>query len=383
MNFDLAPYLEPFDLTPKQIQRIARLVNSRLRWWGFDDTDLAQRVAIIAAPGQLSRLTPEAIELLRRCRNRVWAFQNGPDDRFGISRRTFGQLFRQLLKINLIVEGDARQKLNGSKNVAQLTALLQERSLPTKGLKETLVDRLIENLSPEELGHLVADVTLFVATQAGNEALRVLNELSITLGGAIRKALAENRAQIDAQLPSIPEKLPPDLREVYTEEEWEEIRVLPNQRQEVAPSLPAARYTHPEGDKLPEPNWCRVDKDHLTAKERRAVYVNALVAITNLAAPGFVILSDRSDTDRYVQFTETYFEAAGGYWQQQCPLSAEQRRALLEAGLQEPDDTQNFWTNYSDRTLEEMAALIEKCFVILGSSPDFGLHIEFDDGALS
>lgn len=383
MDFDLAPHLEPFDLTSKQIQRIARLLKSRLRWWGLDDTDLALRVAIIAAPGQLSKLTPEAIELLRRCQNRVWAFQNRPDDHFGISRRTFGQLFRQLLKLDLIVEGDARQKLSGSKNVTQLRALLQERDLPTKGLKEALVDRLVENLGQEELSHLVANVTLFTATQAGHEALRVLNGLSVTLGGAIWKALADNRARIDAQLPPVPEKLPPDLKEVYTEKEWEEIRALPNQRQEATRLPPAARYTHPEGAEMPTPNWYRVDKDQLTAEERHAVYVDALVAITNLAAPGFVILSDQSDTDRYVQFTEAYFEAAGGYWQQECPLSAEQRRALLEAGLQEPEDAQNFWTNYSGRTLEEMAALIEKCFIILGSSPDFGLHIEFDDGALS
>ena len=382
MDFDLAPYLESFDLTPKQIQKIARLLKSRLRWWGFDDTNLTMRLVIIAAPGKLSKLTPEAIELLKRCQDRVWAFQRDVKGLFGISRRTYGQLFGQLLKLGLIAEGDIRQKLTGSKNVSQLKTLLQERGLPTKGNKNVLVDRLVENLSPEELSHLVANVTLFTATEAGHEGLRVLNELSIKLGGAIWKALAENRTQIDAQMPPIPEKLPPDLREVYTEKEWEEIRALPNQRQEATQSPSAVRYTHPEGPGLPTPNWYRVDKDHMTAEERRAVYVDALVVIRNLAAPGFVILSDRSDADRYVQFTEAYFEAAGGYWQQPRHLSLEQRRVLLEAGLQEPDDTQSFWTHYDELSLGEMVTLIERCFVVLGAPPDFGLQVKFDDGAL-
>ncbi|QLQ06258.1 MAG: hypothetical protein HZY76_09555 [Anaerolineae bacterium] len=124
MNLDLVPYLEPFDLTSKQIERIDRLLTSRLHWWGIDDTDLALRVAIIAAPGQLTKLSPEAFELLERCQNRVWAFHNKPDDHFGISRRTFGQLFCLLLKLDLIVEGNTRQKLSSSKKVTQLRSLL-------------------------------------------------------------------------------------------------------------------------------------------------------------------------------------------------------------------------------------------------------------------
>lgn len=382
MDFNLTPYLGPFNLTPKQIQKITRLVKSRLRWWGVDDTDLALRVAIIAAPGKLTKLTPDAIELLKRCQSRVWAFQRNANERFGISRRTYGQLFGQLLALNLIAEGDARQRLNGSKNVSQLRLLLQDRGLSTKGTKDVLIDRLLESLGQGELGELVADVTLFRATEAGEEALRIINDLSIRLGGAIRVAILENKAQIDAQLPAIPEKLPADMREVYTEEEWEEIRALSSRSQEKVSSAPAARYAHPQYSDLPIPDWYRVDQEHMTTDERRALYVDALVAITNLDTPGFVILSDRSDADRYVQFTEAHFEAAGGYWQKQQSLSPEQKCALLEAGLQEADDTQNFWTNYGEQSLEEMVALIEKCFVVLGASPDFGLQVEFDDGAL-
>lgn len=386
MDFDLTPYFESFDLTPKQIGKIACLLKSRLNWWGIDNTDLTLEVAIIAAPDQLSELNPEAIELLRRCQGRVWAFKNRPDDRLGISQRTFGQLFNQLLRLGLIAEGDTRQKLWGSKDVSQLKTLLQERGLPTTGNKNVLVERLIESLGREELNRLVADVTLFRATEAGLEALRVINELSFTVGGALWKAIADNSAQINAQMPPVPKKLPANLAEVYTEEEWEEIRALPNHPQEATPSLlslPLVRYTHPEGPGLPLHDWHRVDRNHMTAGERRAVYVNALVAITNLAQPGFVILSDRSDTDRYVQFTESHFEAAGGYWQEQRVLSTEQKYALFEAGLQESDDMQNLWTTYGERSLEEMATLIEKCFAVLGSSPDFGVHIEFEDGALS
>lgn len=386
MDIDLTPYFEPFDLTPRQIGKITSLLNSRLHWWGIDDTHLTLQVAIIAAPGQLSELNPEAIELLTRCQDRVWAFKNRSGDRLGISQRTFGQLFGQLLRLGLIAEGDTRQKLWGSKNVSQLKTLLQERGLPTTGNKDVLAERLIVSLGREELNHLVANVALFRATKAGIETLRVINELSFSVGGALWKAIADNSAQIHAQMPPIPEILPADLAEVYTEEEWKEIRALPNHPHEPAlssSSLRAARYTHPEGPGLPPPDWHCVDRDHMKTEERRAVYVNALVAITNLAHPSFVILSDRSDADRYVQFTETHFEAAGGYWQEPRVLSADQRHALLEAGLQESDDEQNLWMAYGERSLEDMANLIEKCFLILGSSPGFGVTVEFDDSALS
>ncbi len=381
IDLGLTPYLKPFDLTPKQIQRITRLLKSRLRWWGFDDTDLALRVAIIAAPGRLSKLTPEAIELLKRCQDRVWAFQRDVNERFGISRRTYGQLFGQLTTLGLIIEGDVRQKLKGSKNIPQLKTLLQDRGLPTKGTKDVLLDRLVENLGQGDLSNLVADVTLFTATETGEEALRILNDLSIRLGGAIRVAIMENKPQIDAQLPPMPEKLPAEMREVYTEEEWEEIRALPNRSQEEALSAPAARHAHPQGPGLPMPGWYRLERKQMTADERRAAYVDALVAVTNLDTPSFVTLSDRADSDRYVQFTEAYFEAAGGYWQQERPLSSEQKRALLEAGLQEAADTRNYWVHYGERSLEEMVQLIEECFAILGVWPDFGLQVEFDTGA--
>ena len=382
MNIDLAPYLESFDLSPKQIQKITRLLRSRVRWWGIDDTDLALRVAIIAAPGKLAKLTPEAIELLKRCQGRVWAFSCNPETRFSITRRTYGQLFSQLLTLGLVVEGDIRQKLKGSRNVLQLKSLLEEKALPTKGTKEVLLDRLVENLELEELNGLVAGVMLFVATEAGDKALNVLNDLSSRLGGAIRVAIWESKLQINAQLPPMPEKLPPDMREVYTEEEWQEIRALSGQHREMMSFPPAAQFTYPQGSGLPRSDWHRVDRDCMTAKERRVVYVDALVVVTNLDTPGFAILSDRSHPDRYVQFTEAYFEVAGGYWQEQRLLSADQKRALLEKGLNEPgEDRPNFWTEFGERSLEGMVQLIEECFVILGSAPDFGLQVEFDDGA--
>ena len=112
--------------------------------------------------------------------------------------------------------------------------------------------------------------------------------------------------------------------------------------------------------------------------------MDGLVAVSNLEAPGFVIFVDSAESKNYVQFTEAICEASSHNQPGMKQLSPAQRQALLGLGFQAPvSPGDNFWMDYSTRSLDEMVTTIESAFVILGASPNFAIVVEFDDGKSS
>ena len=382
-SFDVAPYFEPFNLTPKRMGQISRLLKSRVTWWGIDDLGLTERIVLLVAPGNLSQLSPEAVDLLKRCKNRTWAFQIKSDDHYSISRQTYGALFAKLLNLGLIVEADARSKLKGSQTVDQLRGLLGRLGVSAKGNKDALVDRAIEHLSSSELEALTSRVVLYMTTSAGDDAIRAIQDLTEKVRPAISNALSANREHLGSIKPPMPEHVPPDMAEVYSEEEWQEIRALPDLSagDDSLVSISRPRYDHPSGPGNPRPGWNQVTDTQMTTDQRRLIIIDGLVAVSNQATPGFVIFSDRAKPEHYAQFILGYCEVAAQVWEKGQKMTLDQEHAVLALGFSPPDKrTLNYWMDCGDKALLEMASIVESALRTLGSALDFGLQVEFDEG---
>lgn len=382
---DIAPFFAQFNLNKQQLERIAHEIEQRNTWW--DETDIdwdwVEAIALIAAPGKLSQLSAANFHLLKRCRGRVGAFFfEGRETNMGQTRADYAGRFRKLANLGLIVEADITHKLKGSRTIAELQELLSQQGLATKGNKDILLARLIDHLSATELRVLVADVVLYATTAAGDEAIKTIDDLCTAVLVPLREALLAYRVYVEAQPPLVPEHVPPEFAEIYTEGEWQAIRGLPDQPKELPEDFgQAPRYIHPGGSGLPAPGWDQVSTKQMTRDQRRAIFADGLVAVSNLKAPGFVSFSDDAEEENYVQFTEAICEASSHNQPGMKPLSAARHQALLGLGFQTPVGSgDNFWMDYSTRSLDEMVSVIESVFVILGSSPDFALVVEFDDG---
>ena len=58
-DFDITPFFAQFNLTAKQLKRIAHKIEQRSTWWDESDTDWVEAIALIAAPGKLSQVLPQ------------------------------------------------------------------------------------------------------------------------------------------------------------------------------------------------------------------------------------------------------------------------------------------------------------------------------------
>lgn len=207
---DISQYFAEFRPTPKQLKKLAKLLKSIQKWWGVDWSNAIQEATLVIAPGELSQLTPDAYELLTRCQNRVWAFKVYRDERYGVfDKQTYGELFDLLLSFELVVQAAPRQKLKGGRTVKELRSLLEAKGLSTKGKKDVLVDRLIEDLTPTELETLVSDVLLFQTTELGDQAIETIRNLHSQMRKAFPKAVMGTYEHFRAKRK--PPKFPPGV----------------------------------------------------------------------------------------------------------------------------------------------------------------------------
>ena len=89
------------------------------------------------------------------------------------------------------------------------------------------------------------------------------------------------------------------------------------------------------------------------------MFVDGGVAVSNLEAPGFVVFLDAAESNNYVQLTGAICEASSHNQPGMKPLSPAERQALLGLGFQAPvGPGDNFWMDYSTRSLDEMVTVI-------------------------
>jgi hypothetical protein len=175
---EISQYFAEFNPTAKQLGRLVTLVRGVHKWYGIEYGNAVEQATLVMAPGELSQLTPAAFDLLKRCRNHIWAFKVRLEDEYGVFyKETYEKLLDSLLSLGLIAEATQRQKLKGSRTVDELRSLLEVRGLPTKGKKDVLVNRIIECSSQAELDALVTDVILFRTTEEGDYAIQLIGEL--------------------------------------------------------------------------------------------------------------------------------------------------------------------------------------------------------------
>ena len=187
----------------------------------------------------------------------------------GQTRVDYAGKFRKLAKLGLIVEADIHHKLAGSRTVEQLRELLSQHGLAIRGNKDDLIRHLMERLSADELSVLVADVVLYTTTAVGNEAIRAIDGLHAGVLEASREALHAYQAYHEAQPLLVPEQLPPEFAEIYTEGEWQAIRGLSDQpKEQPRDSGQAPRYIHPGGSGLPALGWDQVSCMRMTREQR-------------------------------------------------------------------------------------------------------------------
>jgi len=213
-NLDISQYFTQFNPVPKQMKRLAKLLKDIHKWWGIDYHRLKDSIieaTLLLAPGDLSRLSPAAVDLLKRCQNRVWSFNVRLDSKYDpFHKQTYLELFELLLSLGLIAEVSLRNKLKGAKKVDDLRFLLKAKGVFDNGKKEELIDRVINNYSTDELENLLKGIILFNTTEAGNKALETIAELESKVGVAFRTALVGTRGYFEANKEPAP-VLPPGV----------------------------------------------------------------------------------------------------------------------------------------------------------------------------
>ena len=209
-KLDISQYFAEFSPTPQQLRRLTVLVNHYHASYGSTSRNPTLEAALVLAPGNLSRLSQAAYDLLRRCQSRKWQFRVRLDERPDpFSRQTYGELFNLLHSLGFIAEASPCAKLWGSKKVEDLRSLLSSRGIPSGGRKEELVDRVAETLTPAELISLVDGVLLYVTTEEGDRALSAIRELSFAVTTAFMAAVAGTSEQYESQ--QEPQELPPGV----------------------------------------------------------------------------------------------------------------------------------------------------------------------------
>jgi hypothetical protein len=212
---DVSSYFAQFNPTQQQLKKLTSLVHKARKVWGHDYSNYGQSAAeeamLVVAPGELSQLTPAAYRLLKRCEGRIWAFKAHLGQEYdSFCKQTYEELFDLLLSLGLIAEATPRHKLKGSRTVKQLRSLLEAKGLSVKGKKEVLVDRIVNHIAPAELDVLIAHVVLFHTTGAGDQAIRVIDELHQRMRFAFFEAVRGSLRHFETTEKSLP-SLPPGV----------------------------------------------------------------------------------------------------------------------------------------------------------------------------
>jgi hypothetical protein len=202
-------YFSKFGPTDSQLSQLVRLLKKVHTPWGMDFGDSLLQATLIVAPGDLSRLTPCAYDLLKRCQGRVWEFKVQVGEQYDpLHRETYQELFELLLSLGLIEETNLAQKLKGSRKVNELKVLLESADLSCKGKKDDLVARVLSNFPEEELTGMVSDVILYQATDKGDKAVEVIGELLPRMQMAFHAAAIDTRDQSTGPRAPVSELLP-------------------------------------------------------------------------------------------------------------------------------------------------------------------------------
>lgn len=195
----VSQYFSQFNPTPKQLRRLTRLLKGVHKWWGIDYGDSIIKATLVVAPGDLAHLTPGAIHLLARCRDRLREFKVDLDRQYDpFHKQTYRDLFDLLLSVGFIVDASPPDKLAGSTTVTDLRLMLRAKGLSDKGRKDDLVNRVVSNCTSDELDKMVAEVILYRATPAGDHALQTIADLQATMGQAFTAAVTETMADFEA-----------------------------------------------------------------------------------------------------------------------------------------------------------------------------------------
>jgi hypothetical protein len=213
-NLDISRFFAEFNPAPKQITILAKLLKRVHKWWGIDYSGLHDSVieaTLLLAPGDLSLLSSPAFDLLKRCQNRVWAFNVRLDSNYDpFHEQTYYELFELLLSLGLIEESSLPDKLRGTKKVNDLRFLLKARGVLDNGKKEELINRVIKNYSTAEVENLVKGSILFNTTKLGDKALQTIAELELRIRVAFQAALVGTMDYFEARKEPAP-ILPPGV----------------------------------------------------------------------------------------------------------------------------------------------------------------------------
>ncbi len=218
-DLDVAPYFSHLNPSVEQLARITHEIEAQNHWWGVGNKRLIDTIAIVFAPGDLSQLSIEAFELLRRCQGRAKSFDlKGKDTDYGQSCDAFIDRFRQLAEMGLVREADIRAKLKGSRSVGELRTLLSEQGLVAKGNKDDMVERLTNHLDADTLRDLTADIVLYTTTPSGDQAISTISKLSLQAYAPLSQALRANESYLENQRPPLPSDIEPSELELTDED---------------------------------------------------------------------------------------------------------------------------------------------------------------------
>jgi hypothetical protein len=202
---DLSGYFAEFEPSPGQMKKLTAMVRRVHHWWGVEFGDAVIRATIEVAPGMLRRLSPGAVDLLRRCQGRTRAFNVRLDAGYdSFHRQTYRELFGVLLSCGLITDVSALDKLAGSTTVPQLRAMLHGLGVSTMGEKAQLVDRYASSVRTADIDNLVAGVVLYRATDAGDAALTSIRDLEARMDTAFNRAVSDTSRYYETQADPAP-----------------------------------------------------------------------------------------------------------------------------------------------------------------------------------
>ncbi|HNS49846.1 MAG TPA: SAP domain-containing protein [Anaerolineae bacterium] len=303
----VSQYFSQFNPTPKQLRRLTRLLKGVHKWWGIDYGDSIIKATLVVAPGDLAHLTPGAIHLLARCRDRLREFKVDLDRQYDpFHKQTYRDLFDLLLSVGLIVDASPPGKLAGSTTVTDLRLMLRAKGLSDKGRKDDLVNRVVSNCTSDELDKMVAEVILYRATPAGDHALQAIADLQATMGQAFTAAVTETMADFEASkepAPTLPSGVYYDDGEVrITQEDIDRavgvtVDLSGSEMRDILDPIPRERKGKKRGRLLPE-----LESAASTGGNRRHMAlsyeaVEGIVCEIETSGDGFFIVSTTPQND--------------------------------------------------------------------------------------
>ncbi len=300
-QIDISSHFSEFKPTAQQLRAIEKAMKKGNKWWGTDYAEIeTQNVALMLAPGELANLTPAAYDLLKRCQNRKWAFyrwsNNVRQHNYGYPYKgTYGELAELLLSLDLIYEANSRQKLAGNSTVKELRELLQNRGLETRGKKDELVDRIMNNLSEPEIKNLTSGVFLYIATEKGENTLDILQEHIAKVISAFSEAVRKFNSALVIDRDAPPVSPPEELSDIISQEAWDSL--AEGGRLEVTQELNITSHQ-------------KIDRGEKVSLSKKAIQS----IIDNISAHQDGFLTIAITTDENSPFVQTCYNREGTYF---------------------------------------------------------------------